>query len=109
MKVSKKHLQRIIQEEIQNTLAEVVPPVPPPEEEKPEVFNKTAARAGAKARHKQGAGAIADVGGMTPLEGGIEARLQKIHNELAAKGEIAGASRIVQMLNNILKLVGGGQ
>ncbi len=108
MKITKKQLQRIIQEEIQNTLAEAE--VPPPEEKEPEVLDKTAARAGAKARHKQGAGAIADVGGMTPVEGNIEARLQAIHNELTAKGEIAGASRIVRMLDNILKLLtGGGQ
>ena len=115
MKITKKRLQEIVLEEMR-TLKEYTGPGKPPDkteepQEEPQKLDKAAARAGAKSTRAKGTGMERDVGAMTPVEGGIEARLQAIHDELVNPGEIAGASRIRQLLDNIMKMLDarGGQ
>ena len=114
MKITKKRLQEIVLEEMR-TLKEYTGPVkteePPGETEEPQKLDKAAARAGAKSTRAKGTGMEREVGAMTPVEGSIEARLQAIHDELVGPGEIADASRIRQLLDNIMNMLKarGGQ
>jgi len=106
MKITKKQLQRIIQEEIQNTLAEVTPPPEIPSEPQ---HTKPGAVAGMKKLRQQGTGAVSAVAGMTPLEGSIESRLQALHAELVEKGEVNAATVVKQHIERALMAAKGGQ
>ena len=119
MKITKKKLQEIILEEMRENQGfgtdhpdDLMGDARRPEDDDPKL-DKTAARAGSKAARAKGTGMEREVAAMTPVEGSIEARLQAIHDELIDPGEIAGASRIRQLLDSVIKMLaaarGGGR
>ena len=105
MKITKKQLQRIIQEEIQNTLAEVTPSPTIPQKK----HGKAAAVAGMKDLRKQGTGAVSAVAGMSPLDGEFESRLQELHDELVEKGEVNAATVVKQHIDRALMAAKGAK
>jgi len=114
MKITKKRLKEIVFEELKRGLKEsngsvpVPPEVPetPPEEEK---FTRQTAVDRAKALRAKGTKAVTDVSAMTPVDAQIEARLQALHQELLDKGDVQGAARVRQLLDNALAAARGPQ
>ena len=120
MKITKKRLQEIVLEEMRESqrFGTAHPDDPMGDARRPEddapKLDKTVARAGSQEAGQKGrSGLEREVAAMTPVEGSIEARLQAIHDELIDPGEIAGASRIRQLLDNVIKMLaaarGGGR